>query len=55
MTKGDDHVSELFGEIEVPLLAGLPAIESFTVNASVRAFEGRADAGLETTEIVQRE
>ncbi|MCK7594877.1 TonB-dependent receptor plug domain-containing protein [Pseudomarimonas salicorniae] len=39
VTKGDDHVTELFGEVEVPLLAGLPAIESFTVNASARGFQ----------------
>ncbi len=39
VTKGDDDVSEIFGEVEVPLLAGLPAIESFTVNASARAFQ----------------
>jgi iron complex outermembrane recepter protein len=39
VTKGKDDVTELFGEIEVPLLAGLPAVESLTFNASARAFE----------------
>jgi iron complex outermembrane recepter protein len=39
VTKGQDNVTEIFGEIDVPLLAGLPAIESLTFNASARAFD----------------
>jgi iron complex outermembrane recepter protein len=39
VTKGQDNVTEIFGEIDVPLLAGLPAIESLTFNASARSFE----------------
>ncbi|GIX36676.1 MAG: TonB-dependent receptor [Lysobacteraceae bacterium] len=39
VTKGDDHVTELLGEIEIPLLAGLPAVEELTVNASARTFK----------------
>jgi iron complex outermembrane recepter protein len=39
VTKGDDHVSEVFGEIEAPLLSDLPAVESFTINASARGFK----------------
>jgi iron complex outermembrane receptor protein len=38
-TKGDDNVSELFAEIEVPLLAGVPFAEYVTLNASARAFD----------------
>lgn len=39
VTKGDDTVKELFTEIEVPLLKGLPAIESLTLNMSGRWFK----------------
>lgn len=39
VTKGDDKVTEIFGEVEVPLLAGLPLMESLTFNGSVRAFD----------------
>jgi len=39
VTAGSDHVTELFGEVEAPLIAGVTGIESFTVNASVRAFD----------------
>lgn len=35
-TKGEDSVQELFGELEVPLLAGLPLIESLTAQGSYR-------------------
>ncbi len=38
-TKGDDQVTELFMEVEAPLLKGLPGIESLTVNASARWFD----------------
>jgi outer membrane receptor protein involved in Fe transport len=36
ITKGKDAVRELFGEIEVPLLRGLPMAESLTLNLSGR-------------------
>lgn len=39
VTEGDDSVVELFGEIEVPLLRGLPLIEELTFNGSARVFE----------------
>lgn len=39
VTKGDDNVTEAFGEVEVPLLKGLPGVESLTANASARAFK----------------
>lgn len=39
VTKGDDKVTELFGEIEIPLLADKPFFESLTLNASARAFD----------------
>ncbi len=39
VTKGSDNVTELFGEIEVPLLAGLPFAEFVTLNGSARAFD----------------
>ncbi|MDI1253639.1 TonB-dependent receptor [Thermomonas sp.] len=39
VTKGRDHVKEIFTEIEVPLLKGLPAIEALTANFSARAFD----------------
>lgn len=39
VTKGDDSVTELFGEIEVPLLAGITGFEALTMNASARVFD----------------
>ena len=36
ITSGDDTVTELFTEFEVPLLKGLPLVEEFLVNASGR-------------------
>ncbi|MFP4208324.1 MAG: TonB-dependent receptor domain-containing protein [Wenzhouxiangella sp.] len=39
VTKGDDSVTEIFGEVEVPLLAGVPFAEYITLNASARAFD----------------
>ena len=39
VTKGRDHVKELFTEVEVPLLKGLPAFESLNLNMSARAFD----------------
>lgn len=39
VTKGDDAVSEVFGEIEIPLIAGKPGFERVTLNASTRVFQ----------------
>lgn len=39
VTKGDDKVKEVFGEIEIPLLKGVPGFESLTMNMSARAFD----------------
>lgn len=38
-TKGDDSVKEVFTEIDVPLLRGLPGVEALTFNASGRWFD----------------
>jgi iron complex outermembrane recepter protein len=38
-TVGKDYIYEVFGEIEVPLLAGLPGIEQLTFNGSGRLFK----------------
>ncbi|PVM93889.1 TonB-dependent receptor plug domain-containing protein [Caulobacter endophyticus] len=35
-TKGDDAVTEAYGELEAPLLKGLPAVEALTLNLSGR-------------------
>ncbi|GAB3781261.1 TonB-dependent receptor domain-containing protein [Dyella agri] len=37
-TYGTDNVKEIFGEVSVPLLKGIPAIESLTVDLSGRMF-----------------
>ncbi|MGB6145909.1 TonB-dependent receptor domain-containing protein [Rhodanobacter sp. UC4436_H3] len=39
VTRGQDHVTEAFSEIDVPLLKGLPAVESLSANFSGRAFK----------------
>lgn len=39
VTRGKDHVTEIFGEVEVPLLKGLPGVESLTANVSARRFK----------------
>ena len=39
VTKGSDNVAEIFGEIEIPLLAGVPFAEYVTFNGSARAFD----------------
>lgn len=39
VTKGEDRVNEVFGEIEMPLIAGQPGFERVTFNASARAFQ----------------
>lgn len=39
VTKGNDRVKEAFVEFDVPLLKGIPGIESLTANASGRVFE----------------
>jgi iron complex outermembrane receptor protein len=36
ITRGTDAVREVFGELEVPLLAGLPGIDLLTLNGSYR-------------------
>ncbi|UGB37878.1 TonB-dependent receptor plug domain-containing protein [Frateuria soli] len=38
-THGTDNVREIFGEVDVPLLKGIPAIESLSVNMSGRVFK----------------
>lgn len=39
VTKGTNEVAEIFAEAEIPLLAGLPAVEELTLNLSARAFD----------------
>ncbi len=39
VTKGTDKVKEVFTEIEVPLLKGIPGIEALNLNLSARAFD----------------
>jgi len=39
VTKGDDSVKEIFAELELPLLQGLPGVESLTANVSTRWFD----------------
>lgn len=39
VTEGEDNVAEIFAEVEVPLLKGVPFAEELTVNVSGRAFE----------------
>jgi iron complex outermembrane receptor protein len=39
ITKGEDHVSELFAELELPLIAGKTAFEELTLNLSTRHFD----------------
>lgn len=39
VTAGKDSVIEAFGEVEIPLLAGLPFAEELTLNLSGRVFE----------------
>lgn len=36
ITEGDDHTIAYFGEVNVPLLTDVPAIDSLTLNASAR-------------------
>jgi outer membrane receptor protein involved in Fe transport len=36
ITRGKDNVKEIFGELEAPLLAGLPGAEELTANISAR-------------------
>ena len=35
-TRGEDNVNEVFGEVEVPLLAGKPGVSELTMNGSLR-------------------
>lgn len=39
VTKGRDHVNEVFGELGVPLLKDLPAVQNLAVDLSARAFK----------------
>jgi iron complex outermembrane receptor protein len=39
VTRGEDTVSEIFAEVNVPLLRGLPLIEELTLDGSARGFE----------------
>jgi len=39
VTKGTNNVIEAFVEAEIPLLAGLPAVEELTLNVSARVFD----------------
>lgn len=39
VTQGDDNVSELFAEIEIPVLAGKRGVEELSFNVSARAFD----------------
>jgi len=39
VTKGNNDVIEAFFEAEIPLLAGIPAVEELTFNFSARAFD----------------
>ncbi|MEO8747657.1 MAG: TonB-dependent receptor, partial [Rhodanobacter sp.] len=45
VTKGQDHVTELFSEVDVPLLKALPAVESLSVNLSGRIFKYQSIPG----------
>ena len=38
-TKGTDHVTEVFGEVGVPIVKGLPGVESLNVDLSAREFK----------------
>ena len=48
VTKGQDATSELYTELEIPLLKGMPLVESFTANLSGRYTHIRS-AGDDTT------
>lgn len=39
VTAGSDNVIEAFGEVEIPILAGMPFAEELTLNVSGRVFE----------------
>lgn len=39
ITRGEDTVSEIFIEANIPLLSGLPFVEELTLDGSARAFE----------------
>lgn len=38
-TKGSDHVHEIFGEVNIPILKGLPGVESLSADMSAREFK----------------
>lgn len=39
VTRGTDHVTEEFGEVGIPLLKGVPGVESLAVDLSARRFK----------------
>jgi iron complex outermembrane receptor protein len=39
VTKGRDHVNEVFGELGVPLLKDLPGVQNLAIDMSARAFK----------------
>ena len=39
ITRGDDNVTEIFGELEIPLLSGQPFAERLSINLSGRGFD----------------
>lgn len=47
-TRGSESVWEVFGEVEVPLLANMPLAQSLTLNASAR-YTSYENAGSDTT------
>ncbi|WP_292225998.1 TonB-dependent receptor [Brevundimonas sp.] len=47
-TRGSESVWEVFGEVEAPLLANLPLVQSLTLNASVR-YTDYENAGSDST------
>lgn len=51
VTEGDDNVAEAFGEIEVPVLAGLPGFEELTFSAAGRVFDYESTGSGEVWEV----
>ncbi len=39
VTKGTDHATEVFGEVGIPLLKGIPGIQSLSLDLSARTFK----------------
>jgi iron complex outermembrane recepter protein len=51
ITRGTDHVGEVYGELEVPLLKNLPGAKNLTLNASARYTRYRSYGGDTTYKI----